>query len=171
MPAASVKEPIDLGVALLEAWDTNERINQYLLASLDQAAWHASAEGTTGRTIASIFAHVHNVRHMWLITSGTEHPIPQKIDRRKATMAEMSKLLADGAKAMRAVFEAGLARGGRVKDFRPDVLGFFAYALSHEAHHRGQICLQAKQQGYPLSKEAGFGMWEWTKRWKEAVGR
>ena len=54
---------------------------------------------------------------------------------------------------------ASLARpDGRVRDFCPDVARFFGYLVSHDAHHRGQICLLARQLGYPLTTEAGFGM-------------
>jgi uncharacterized damage-inducible protein DinB len=42
----------------------------------------------------------------------------------------------------------------------------FAYMFSHEAHHRGQICMLARQMGHPLSQKAMFGMWEWGTRGK-----
>lgn len=71
---------------------------------------------------------------------------------------------------MRSLLSASLSAGGHVRDFKPDVVGFFSYAISHEAHHRGQICLLARQLGHPLPKEARFGMWEWAKRSKEAAG-
>ncbi len=171
MPSVSPKGPIDLGSALLDAWDTNERINQYLLAALDPAAWQMPAPGGTGRTIASILSHVYNVRHMWLVASGVDRPLPGKLDRRTVTQAELTEGLATTAALMREVLQAAIEHGGRMKDFRPDVVGFLAYAVSHEAHHRGQVCLQAKQIGHAPSKEAGYGMWEWTKRWKEAVKR
>ena len=56
---------------------------------------------------------------------------------------------------------------GKVKGFQPDVVGMFAYLLSHDAHHRGQISALARQLGHPLPKQATFGMWEWGSRWKE----
>ena len=55
---------------------------------------------------------------------------------------------------------------GGVKDFRPDVAGFFAYLIAHNAHHRGQVCLLARQLGYPVPQKAMFGMWEWGTRGK-----
>ena len=56
---------------------------------------------------------------------------------------------------------------GKVKGFRPDVVGMVGYLISHDAHHRGQICALARQLGYSLPKQATFGMWEWGTRWKE----
>jgi uncharacterized damage-inducible protein DinB len=39
--------------------------------------------------------------------------------------------------------------------------------ISHEAHHRGQVCMLAHQLGFPLPTKAGAGMWVWEKLWKE----
>ena len=72
---------------------------------------------------------------------------------------------------MVALLERSLARGGHVKDFRPDVVGFLCYAVSHEAHHRGQIALLARELGAPLPKEIGYALWDWNARWKEATGK
>jgi uncharacterized damage-inducible protein DinB len=51
-----------------------------------------------------------------------------------------------------------------VKGFKPDVGGVVGYLIAHDAHHRGQISMLARQLGRPLSKSAGFGMWEWGTR-------
>jgi hypothetical protein len=41
------------------------------------------------------------------------------------------------------------------------------YMLSHEAHHRGQVCMLAHQLGFPLPNEVACGIWNWEKLWKE----
>ena len=41
------------------------------------------------------------------------------------------------------------------------------YMLSHQAHHRGQVCLVARQLGFPLPHEVVYGIWNWGKLWKE----
>jgi uncharacterized damage-inducible protein DinB len=53
-----------------------------------------------------------------------------------------------------------------VKGFKPDVAGFVGYLIAHDAHHRGQISMLARQVGHPLSKKTMFGMWEWGSRGK-----
>jgi len=59
----------------------------------------------------------------------------------------------------------GALRGeGRVRGFRPDAAGFLAYLISHDAHHRGQISMLARQLGHPISQKAMFGIWEWGSR-------
>jgi uncharacterized damage-inducible protein DinB len=167
MPGTRKREPVDLGRAVVEAFATNERINQLLIGELDKGAWRAEPPGGKGRTIAAIVAHLHNVRHMWLTVSAKASPAPPKLDRHDVTPAQAAKALRQSAAAMGRLFENAVAAGGHVKDFRPDVVGFLSYAIAHEAHHRGQIALVARQLGHPLSQETGYAMWDWGKRWKE----
>jgi hypothetical protein len=42
-----------------------------------------------------------------------------------------------------------------------------AYMISHDAHHRGQVCMLAHQLGFPLPTKAAAGIWVWEKLWKE----
>ena len=41
------------------------------------------------------------------------------------------------------------------------------YMLSHEAHHRGQICMLTHQLGHPLPNKIMAGIWNWEKLWKQ----
>ena len=61
------REPVDLGMALVVAWKTSARVTEYLLDHLDATLWRAEPPGQKGRMAASIFAHLHNVRHMLLV--------------------------------------------------------------------------------------------------------
>jgi uncharacterized damage-inducible protein DinB len=152
----------------LESYAVNERINQYLLENLDDAAWNADAPGGKGRTIAAIAAHMHNVRHMWLVAAVKDKPLPDKLDRATVTKKEAMRALAQSAKSCTELLAAALDHPeGKVKGFKPDVVGMFAYLISHDAHHRGQIAALARQLGYSLPKQATFGMWEWGARWKD----
>ena len=161
--------PRDLKQGILEAYAVNEQQNQVLLAGLDERAWRADPPTGRGRTIAAIFAHMHNVRHMWLVVSGKELGIkpPSKLDRDKCTRKQAAEALADSADAISEILEAGLQRADlKVKDFRPDVAGVLGYMIAHDAHHRGQAMMLARQVGFPLDEKIHFGMWDWGKLWK-----
>jgi hypothetical protein len=65
--------------------------------------------------------------------------------------------------------------GGSIEKFRRDGWGqpwpvgpeMLCYMLSHEAHHRGQVCMLTHQLGFPLSHQVGDGIWNWEKLWRE----
>ena len=152
-----------LPVALLNAFNTNNRINQYLIDNLPPAAWNAKPLEGKGRTIAAIVAHMHNVRVMWLKATKAEE-IPAQLDRTTVTPGQAVRALESSRHALSLVLSQALARDGQVKGFRPDVAGFLGYLIAHDAHHRGQITMLARQLGHPLPQKAMFGMWEWNSR-------
>lgn len=152
--------------ALLTSFDTNDRVNQYLIENLPPEAWRAEPPAGKGRTVAAVVAHMHNVRVMWLKTSAKGRKIPEQLDRVSVTPAQAVKALEQSRAALSEVLQSALERDGRVKGFRPDVAGFFGYLIAHDAHHRGQICMLARQIGQPLPQKAMFGMWEWGTRGK-----
>jgi len=158
-PAFSINE------ALLTAYDTNDRINQYMIENLPAEAWRAEPPAEKGRTIAAIVAHIHNVRVMWLKAAKAAN-IPDQLDRASVTPAQAVKGLEQSRAALSAVIKSALESDGKVKGFRPDVAGFLGYLISHDAHHRGQICMLARQVGHSLPQKAMFGMWEWGSRGK-----
>jgi uncharacterized damage-inducible protein DinB len=158
----SKKAPVVLSESLLNAFDTNDRINQYLLESLPAEAWRAEPPSGKGRDIASIVSHMHNVRVMWL--KAAKGPIPDQLERSKVTQAQARKALGESREAILQVLRASLEGDGRVKGFRPDVAGFVGYLIAHDAHHRGQVTMLARQMGHPIAQKAIFGMWEWASR-------
>jgi uncharacterized damage-inducible protein DinB len=164
MPKAAAA--FSLPQALLTSFDTNDRINQYMIENLPSEAWRAEPPAAKGRTVAAIVAHLHNVRVMWLKAAAKGSKIPDQLDRTNVTPAQAMKGLDQSRAALRAVLESALESDGRVKGFRPDVAGFLGYLIAHDAHHRGQICMLARQVGHPLPQKAMFGMWEWGTRGK-----
>jgi uncharacterized damage-inducible protein DinB len=152
-----------LPAALLNAFDTNNRINAYLIENLPASVWNAKPADGKGRTVAAIVAHMHNVRVMWL-KAAKHGEIPEQLDRATVTPTQALSALENSRQALNAMISHALETDGRVKNFRPDVAGFLGYLIAHDAHHRGQIAMLARQVGYPLSKQAMFGMWEWGSR-------
>jgi len=164
MPSKTGK-PFILADALVAAFDTNDRINHYLIENLPPEAWHAESPDGKGRDIASIVAHMHNVRRMWLKATGGR--IPEKLNPAKATPAQARKALEESRGSIQELLRTSLSADGRIKGFRPDVAGFLGYLIAHDAHHRGQITMLARQSGHPISQKAMFGMWEWGARFSE----
>ena len=65
----------------MAAFAANNRINTFLIGNVPDAAWRAVPPGGKGRDIASIVAHIHNVRLMWLKSAGGGLvPIPAKLE-------------------------------------------------------------------------------------------
>ncbi len=58
-----------------------------------------------------------------------------------------------------------------IPGFPLDVVHFLAYFVAHEGHHRGQICMLARLLGHRLPAEVTNGLWQWSKRAKEAQAR
>ncbi len=157
-----------------EAFAVNERMNQLVLEHLDPKAWRAQLPGSKLRTIAAIFAHVHNVRCKWLRLSAPHLKRPDLLNRTRCTQDETRESLAQTANLCSQMLTEALC-DGRVRKFHRDGwakpwtpgTAMFAYMITHEAHHRGQVCMLAHQLGFPLPGPASYGLWNWEKLWKQ----
>ena len=155
---------IDAEKEIIDTWNINNRINLYMLdAILVEALNDVSA--SKGRTVAQQFAHVHNVRLMWLKSAAPE--LMEGIDKVEKEVAADKKLLTralkDSGKAMESLFKKAIVEG-KVKGFKPHVTAFLGYVLAHESQHRGQIALSLKQSDHALDKKISYGIWEWGVR-------
>ncbi|MGB8538149.1 MAG: DinB family protein [Acidobacteriaceae bacterium] len=171
------------GRSAVQIFAANDRINQVLIENLDPAAWRAKPPGKA-RTVAAIFAHMHNVRTKWVRLTAPHLKVPTQLNRTHCTPQQARAALAESAarcmemlqEAFDNAFDNALSGGrGRIKEFHSDSwhrpmpvgLEMLSYMLSHEAHHRGQVCLLAHLLGFPLPKEVGYGIWNWQKLWKD----
>ena len=150
---------------LLETWQIHDRINIYLLDAVDPVSLD-SHSASKGRSVGEQFAHIHNVRLMWMKAAAPELLEGLiNIEREQAKDKKLlRKSLADSGKAMGVLLGQSLAPGGKVKGFKPHAAAFLGYLISHESHHRGQIVLTLKQAGKPVEKKVAYGIWEWGMR-------
>ena len=163
-----------LGRAAVQIFAANDRINQILIENLDPNVWKAKPPGKA-RTIAAIFTHMHNVRTKWMRLTAPHLKVPRQLHRAHCTQQQARAGLAESAVRCSEMLAEALGGGGRVEKFhrdgwaRPWPVGpeMLCYMLTHEAHHRGQVCLLAHQLGFPLPNEVAYGIWNWEKLWKE----
>lgn len=150
---------------IVETWHIHDRINLYLLDAVEPQSL-GSHSASKGRSVGEQFAHLHNVRLMWLKSAAPE--LLEGLSKIEAEQANDKKLLAksltESGKAIGTLLTQSLEAGGKVKGFKPHAAAFLGYLISHESHHRGQIALSLKQSGKPLDKKTGYGMWEWGVR-------
>ena len=174
MGRAAPLPALDLGQSLVESYAINDQMNQLVIEHLDPRAWRAKPPGGRGRTVAAIFAHMHNIRRKWLRLSAPHLKLPAQLDRTRCTQPQARAALAESARRCSEMLREALERpAGRVKQFRRDGWArpwpaggaMFTYMLVHEAHHRGQVCMLAHQLGFPLPVKVSYGMWTWERLW------
>lgn len=149
---------------IIETWQIHNNINLYLLGAIKEENL-SSVSASKGRSVGEQFAHVHNVRLMWLKAASPDlHEKQIKFEKGEAlSKKNISDRLKQSAGAIAALLEKGFAEG-KIKGFKPHPAAFFGYLLSHESHHRGQIVLSLKQSGHPIDQKVQFGLWEWGSR-------
>lgn len=159
---------------LIDAWHTNHRVTAYLIENLPPELWSMSIPGLPRRTVRSLAAHLHNARCMWIKMIGASHgvAVPRSVDHRKVTPKQLSRALERSSEGMIELIRLGVARGGTIppatwQNFPTDLVHFLNYFVAHEAHHRGQLCLLARQLGHRLPTEVTGGLWQWKKRARE----
>ena len=179
MPRAKVLAKPDHARELVRSFVINEQINRLLLERLNSAAWGVKAPGSRTRSIAAVFAHMHNVRRKWIRLSAPHLQLPESLQRACTQREACAAFAASGALCTEMIEDAlrnADEAPGRVTKFvrdgwaRPWPAGptMVAYMIAHEAHHRGQICMLAHQIGYPLSGSTTSAMWSWERMWKDS---
>jgi len=147
----------------IETWQIHNRINLYLLNVIDEAHL-TDISASKGRNVGEQFAHIHNVRLMWLKASAPELLEGLvKIEKVAITKKQLLEELEKSAVAISKLLVKGF-KTGKIKGFKPHATAFLGYFISHESHHRGQIMLTLKQAGHPVDQKTQYGLWEWGSR-------
>lgn len=176
---------------VVRSFAVNEEINQLLIERLDPGAWRAKttplprqgrsasakASARHARTISAIFVHMHHVRRKWIRLSAPHLLLPAELDR-NCTQAQARKALrASGALCLKMIeqlltasLEPNSSPNKQPKFLRdgwartwPAGPMMVAYMITHEAHHRGQVCMLANQLGFKLPGAATSAMWGWER--------
>jgi uncharacterized damage-inducible protein DinB len=169
------------GAALfVEPWRTNCRVTRALVAELPTAIWAQAIPGMSRRTIRMVAAHLHNARSRWIKTLGVPWGIrrPPLVNVHSVSRRSVLAALRQSDKGIEEIIQLGLREGGHVpptpvytwRNLPLDVGHVLTYFVAHEAHHRGQLILAARELGHPLPKKVTDGLWWWQPP-KRAAGR
>lgn len=153
---------------ILETWRTHDSLNLFLLQNLPEGGLQAvtllkTGKPSTGRDVARVFAHLHNVRvaHVPKVFQGSA-----RLFEKGAVpgQAELEAALRASGLAVEATLRASLEHDPRVNNYQRTGVRLLGYLISHESHHRGQIMLALKQSGLRASDEVAYGLWtKWLK--------
>ena len=155
-------------------------MTQLVLEHLDPAIWNATLPAkppTRTRTIVAVVTHLHNVRAKWIRLSAPHLGVPAQLHRAHCTQEQARVALAESATVCAQMLAEALSPDSKIQYFRRDALAkpwplktgdgeaaalqMLAYMLTHEAHHRGQICMLAHQLGAPLPGKLTAKLWNW----------
>lgn len=150
---------------LFDTWNIHNRINPYLLAAISPEAL-SGISASKGRSVGEQFAHMHNVRLMWLKAAAPEllEGLAKIEKEQAADKPLLLRSLDESGGAIAALLRKGIEAGGKIKGFKPHVVAFLGYLISHESYHRGEIGIILTQSGHQLDKKIEYGTWEWGVR-------
>jgi uncharacterized damage-inducible protein DinB len=166
----------DRPLDLISVWQTNNRVTKFFVENLPKEIWSQKIPGMPQRTVRMVAGHMHNARCMWIKMIGKPYGVkaPKRVDRRRVDRVALLKALDRSNQSIVELLGASLERGGELKMNIPysnipsDALHFMTYLAAHEAHHRGQIVLAARQLGHRLPQAATAGLWQWKMRSNES---
>ncbi|MCB9133331.1 MAG: hypothetical protein H6647_20610 [Anaerolineales bacterium] len=149
---------------LLETWQINARVVLYTFDAVDDAVFALPAPAK-GRSAPQMFAHIHDVRVLWLQSGKALPEEVTKLGKQDGYYrTTLRAALAASGAGIDAMVARSLETGNRIPGFKPHTSGFVGYLISHEGYHLGEIGVALREAGYPLDRKTSFGMWEWGVR-------
>lgn len=153
----------DFSGELVEAWETNCRINRVVIDAVSDAGWLSTLSKRGGRGVAGEFAHMHNIRlaHLERRAKDLSAGIVKLKPSERPSKDEVLGAL-DQSDAAIGEMLAGILNGEpKRRGFKKGIFTTLSYFVSHEAHHRGRILLTLKVSGQTLDRNEQMRIWGW----------
>jgi uncharacterized damage-inducible protein DinB len=152
---------------LLDSWDIHNHMLFMLFDAIAPEALASEPVGMSGRSVANIFAHIHNNRLAWiepadpaLYKTLTKIPTRTKAAREALTRDQLRPALESSAQAFRTLLENSFPKG-KIKGMKPHLIGSFSYFIAHEWYHIGEIGMTLNLAGHKLDDRTAWGIWSW----------
>lgn len=153
--------PLEVERELVEAFRQSGLVNEYLVKVLPVTVWRAAPPGGRGRPIAAIVAHMQSVRRTFARMGGATSGPPSR-DRTRSTPLQARRALRHSTEELVRLFEAAFRdRQARVTGMPRRAVNMLTYLMQHDAHHRGQICVLARDLGHQFASEDIMRIWGW----------
>jgi uncharacterized damage-inducible protein DinB len=159
---------------ILDSWDIHNQMLFMLFDAIEPEGFQGKPQGMSGRSVANIFAHLHNIRLGWLEVAApalreglAKVPTKTKAEREAITREMLKPAFESSAQAVRQMVEGALEKG-KLKSMKPHLIGNFSYFIAHEWYHIGEICMTLTQSGHRLDDKILYGIWTWG-RWNSSA--
>ena len=151
-----------LHAELLATWKKHTDMTTLLLKGIKKE-YLGDMSTSGGRSVGQQFAHMHEVRMMWvgeMLKSIDTQGLDTEIDANESGMKDyLTTQLALSDQVMSKLLEEALKEGTKFGEM--SAVRFMSYLIAHEAHTRGQIILVLKQSMHILPPEVTYGIWQW----------
>ncbi len=110
---------------LAETFAINNRVNLYLLDAIDEINLADVYTGPKGRSVGKQWAHLHDVRMMWLKAAAPDllSGLNKLIDEQALPKKQLANALIQSGAAIEKVFQQAESTG-KIKGFKPHATAF-----------------------------------------------
>ena len=158
----AIRRQLNAEQEIIEAFEQCGQITEDLVTVVPRRFWQQPPPTGHGRTIAAMVTHIHGVRKTFAKMGGAA--VPPSLDRKRVTPAQARQALRQTNVALGTLFRDSLLRGeARVKGLPRRSVNMMAYLIQHDAHHRGQIMLRARELGHVFAGADVMRIWGWKR--------